>query len=67
MPSREQCQSSDNLNCLFYLPQTLLPQKTGLQCTYIRQNMYIYWREIDKNNIHATTLRSIHVKIWTLH
>ena len=29
MPSREQCQSSDNLNYLFYLSQTLLPQKTG--------------------------------------
>lgn len=48
MPSREQCQSSDNLNYLFYLSQTLLLQKTGLKCTYIRQNMCIYWREIDK-------------------
>lgn len=48
MPSREQCQSLDNLNYLSYLSQTLLPQKTGLQCTYIRQNMCIYWCEIDK-------------------
>lgn len=48
MPSREQRQSLDNLNYLSYLSQTLLPQKRGLQCTYIRQNMCIYWREIDK-------------------